>query len=525
MSSHFYTEHRPTHSLQLYARTPLNTRKMITTPLTFGIELEFLAIFLTSIVWPNPRYSEDLSGGCGAAIYYALLRAGIPATGWQPEDEGFQDDAAPYTRWAVDTDCLRLSPAEEALLPDGFEVESIELTSRVFNFQTPSWFHEIGRVLTVLARLETWTGCRFIANASTDLHVHVGNGVGSKIPLQTAKNVLMLLTAFERCFDEIHTINRIGFPQDYSFGFSHAPLSFFHTNNGSAADSTLFDWLAHIQYQNSYEGLGSLFTLPGGNAVFPDIVEKSTYGHNSSANIENLFEDEEMERYEEQLTGTIEFRQHTGTLDLLDIVAWVSLTVRLVDYSAEVSDMEMLTLCARGVDVSFGLQGVLTAIGCHPDLLAHYRGDGPFGLAMIGTATGAIQSSKLDLLLAQNEIEQGQRSDPQAVRATIASKSYGLDPAISMVSVPVEAIQRYFQVAVLNVSSRIAPGTMLTDSQHIVSPAKSCVLKHLSELYRGKAHEMSYEAELAATGPVALFARSAEMVKDADAIMEMESEA
>ncbi|KAK5675332.1 hypothetical protein LTS10_012098 [Elasticomyces elasticus] len=482
---------------------------MTTTPLTFGIELEFLAIFPTSIVWPNPRYSEDLSGGCGAAIYYALLRAGIPATGWQPEDEGFQDDAAPYTRWAVDTDCLRLSPAEEALLPDGFEVESIELTSRVFNFQTPSWFHEIGRVLTALARLETETGCRFIANASTGLHVHVGNGVGSKIPLQTAKNVLMLLTAFERCFDEIHTINRIGFPQDYSFGFSHAPLSFFHTNNGSAADGTLFDWLTHIQNQNSYEGLGSLFTLPGGNAVFPDIVEKSTYGHNSSANIENLFEDEEMERYEEQLTGTIEFRQHT---------------VRLVDYSAGVSDVEMLTLCARGVDVSFGLQDVLTAIGCHPDLLAHYRGDGPFGLGMIGTATGAIQSSKLHFLLAQNEIEQGQRSDPRAIRAIIASKTYGLDSAVRMVSVPVEAIQRYFQVAVLNISSRIAPGTMLTDSQHIVSPAKSCVLKHLSELYRGKAHEMSYEAELAATGPVALFARGSETVGDADLIMETESE-
>ncbi|KAK4927827.1 hypothetical protein LTR49_005453 [Elasticomyces elasticus] len=459
---------------------------MTTTPLTFGVELEFLAIFPTSIVWPNPRYSEDLSGGCGAAIYYGLLRAGIPATGWQPEDEGFQDDAAPYARWAVDTDCLRLSPAEEALLPDGSEVESIELTSRVFDLKTPSWFHEIGRVLTVLARLETETGCRFIANASTGLHVHVGNGVGSKVPLQTAKNVLMLMTAFERCFDEIHTINRIGFPRDYSFGFSHGPLSFFHTNNGGTPEGTLFDWLAHIQNQNNYEGLGSIFTLPGGNAVFPDIVEKSTYGHNSSANIENLFENEEMERYKEQLTGTIEFRQHT--------------------------------------DVSFGLQHVLTAIGCHPDLLAHYREDGPFGLGMIGTATGVIHSNKLDLLLAQNEIEQGQRSDPRAVRATIASKTYGLDSAVSAVSVPVEAIQRYFQVAVLNISSRIAPGTMPTDSQQIVSPAKSCVLKHLSELYRGKAHEMSYEAELAATGPVALFARGSETVEHDELIMETASE-
>ncbi|KAK4896393.1 hypothetical protein LTR27_005605 [Elasticomyces elasticus] len=434
---------------------------MTTTPLPFGIELEFLAIFPTSIVWPNPQYSDDISGGCGAAIYYALVRAGISATGWQSEDEGFQDDAAPYTRWSIETDCLSLSPAEEALLPEGFEMESIELASRIFDFRSSDWLDEIRTLLEVLARLELQTGCRFITNASTGLHVHVGNGANSKVPLHTAKNVLMLLMAFERCFDEIHTANRIGFPEACDLNFSRAPLSFFHTHNDSTADATLFDWLANIAQKSTHHSLGSLFYLPGGNAVFTGIVEKRTYGHNSSVNIENLFEDEEMQRYEGQLTGTIEFRQHTGTLDLLDIVAWVSLTVRLVDYSAEVSDTDMLTLCARGVDLSFGLKDVLTAIGCHADLLTHYCEDGTLGLGTIGTAANALPSSKLDPLLAQNEIEQAQRSDPRAVHAIIDTKNYGLEEAVNVVSVTLAATQRYLQVATSNVSSSFAPGTML----------------------------------------------------------------
>ena len=85
-----------------------------------------------------------------------------------------------------------------------------------------------------------------------------------------------------------------------------------------------FDWLANIEGVSTYEDLGDFFTCLRPYAG----PEWDMNGHHSSLNFDNLFPSEEMARYEEYLTGTIEFRQHAGTLDLLEILAWITVEKR-----------------------------------------------------------------------------------------------------------------------------------------------------------------------------------------------------
>lgn len=477
--------------------------------LTFGIELEFIALYAKTYKWSHPQY-ETVAGtietGAGGAIFWALLQAGIPATGWEPDY--WANDAESYSRWTVESDSLWLSKGEQELLPAGYKQESIEISSPIFRLGADDWQVQIRAVFDVLAHVEASTGCRFIANASTGFHVHVGNGAGQKMPLETAKKILQLTTAFERVLDQLHASNRIGMPGDYCIHFSNAPLSFFHQNNGfNTPDAVLFDWLASIEGQSSHEGLAELFRLPGGDAKFPGITEKIDYCHNSSVNVENCCEDVDAERYASDLKGTVEFRQHTGTLDLLDILAWTSLTVRLAEYCHEVSDMEFLALCAQGVDTGFGVRDLLSAVGVHGDVVEHYLGEGFIGaMAADGTTSRARRSTAAELapLLLQNEEEQAQRSSPEAIAAAIATKAYGLDPKVRVSNVPAEAIPRYYQAACTTAAANVGH---FMPPESIASLGKWYMLKYLANLYRGQNYSAAAEALMAEAGPVAYFGR------------------
>ncbi|TKA69060.1 hypothetical protein B0A55_09678 [Friedmanniomyces simplex] len=464
-------------------------------PLTFAIELEFLALFHPSTTWPTPDDAPEVDDGCRGAIYWALLDAGIEANGWQPEIDDSQDEEPSYSRWSVGSEFRVLSSADEVLLPPDYMIEAIQLTSPVFDACTKSWEGDIRQVLNNLAQMETDTGCRFMCNASTSFHVRVGCGVGNKIPLQAAKNLLMLMTAHERFLDRIHAPDRICYPTGLFFDFCHAPLSFFHANNRKDASTTLFDWLANIQDVQTYDGLDPLFALPGGEAEFPGIGEKSTYSLNSTVNVENLFADEDMDGVEDPLTGIIEFRQHTGTLDRIEIAAWISLTVRLVQYSAGVSDVDLLTLCTQGADPSFGLNGLFTAWTVQ---------------VIRPTAASSILCSL------KNRAKEAERVKFVVKRIDIAFKDCGLDQAFNVVMIPEGAIPRYLQDA----TRFCAEQGMCMTPEEIRSAARGYVLRHLGMLYRGEDFVVHDEAIMAETDASVYFGRWPRSGKGDGGVME-----
>ena len=235
---------------------------MTTHDLTFGIELEFICLRPKTDFDIDPFESHGT--GTGPLIYRTLLDHGIPATGWE-EDDSIDVQWPSHSRWRVEIDELFLSKSEQELLPEDWTFEPVELSSRKMHFFLDDWRSEIATVLRALRHVET-SGCRFITNKSTGFHVHVGNN-SRRVSLMAAKNAFEIVTAFERLFDELHTVPRIEIPDSRPHAHCYYPPSFFHTYGQAYDDqqdtrsSPMFERLANIEAVRSYEELGALFSV------------------------------------------------------------------------------------------------------------------------------------------------------------------------------------------------------------------------------------------------------------------------
>ncbi|KAK3113209.1 hypothetical protein LTR53_009722 [Teratosphaeriaceae sp. CCFEE 6253] len=448
--------------------------------ITFGVELELIA------AWPKPamgdmdEYDElEPFSTPSQAIYYGLTGAGVPVTGHEPGYALLDRRAQAFTHWAVKEDVMLLSAAESAALPEQYLVESVELASRKFDLLRDDWRGEIAKVLGVLRNLED-SGCRFFTNKSTGFHVHVASSAQG-VPLRTAKNVMLLATAFERCFDELHAANRIAYPKRFrpsctSIGdFYHTPLSWWHLNNGKceSGDAMLYDWLASIEAQQTFADLNAICSVPYQTAMEKGIFIRPTYGHSSSYNLDNLYAFAPGGR----VTGTLEFRQHAGTLDFLEIVNWVLLTTSM------------------GIDRDFGLRDIFSAIECPADTVNHFapEEEGESAIGFLGTGTAGVAVEDLDALLAHNDAEQSVRLSAQTREAVIAEKDYGFEPEVNVVHVPVGAIERYYHDAWTKLRGAY-PAVDLRDSACGTSAVCWGVWQRLARDYKG---EVGSQAEAA----------------------------
>lgn len=459
--------------------------------LTFGIELEFICLHPDSF-WSDDQKSTFSSDdeyeeyGAGPAIYKALTDRGVPAVGYESFDD-LQDHVPSYSSWRVETDALHLSEAEANLLPPGWEVEAVEISSRKLHFLRDDWRAEIGVVLQVLKEVED-RGCRFITNSSTGFHVHIGRDGGEFIPLRVAKNVFQLCTAFERLIDELHASQRIELPEEEPECHYYFPLSFFHTYGSQfvpekgTKSSLLLDRLQRIEQAQTYEDVGSFFTI-----LRPEVGlhEPVVTGHNSTVNFDNLFPAPELGRYAEHLTGTIEFRQHAGTLNYLSIVAWVTLTSQIVEYCTVAGTSDFLDLVIRGVDPEYTLDDLLKEIRCSADVYDHYRNDAIIGVLGDGAGlTGGRIETPVDGLVEQNDYESERRASQTVVKAAIDHKLdtglYGIDRTIPEVSLLMSMASAALQQALV----RAQASGIDTGSEEGVSLVRADVLGRLAQLYR-----------------------------------------
>lgn len=433
----------PSFSLVKPARLSISPNTDFTMPLdklTFGVELEFICIRPDGL-FNHDVYSDDPDVGneaptAGPFIWHCLNQNGIPAVGWEDPDTEDEVEWPSHSRWRVESDCLKLSEEEYAQLDWDWSVEEIELSSRKFDFHRDDWRGEIQAVLDVLRAIEA-RGCRFVTNNSTGMHVHVGNDK-YPIPLPCAKNVFQFATAFESLLDQLHPITRTDIPADLSEGRNTLPPCYFHMLSSNIFDAhipgespALFHRLANIETAVTYKDLGSFFTVDRSrwNSPIP------TTGHNSAYNFDNLFPDHSAGRYAETLTGTIEFRQHAGSLDFLEITAWICLVCRIVDFCSTVDSEDMIKLCLHAVEPDYALDDLLNDIFCPIDLIEHFTEESHLIGFLPRRGMPALPEMEEALaVMEQNEFEQEQRHGAKSVKAFIDYKSfsgfYGLDPAV-----------------------------------------------------------------------------------------------
>lgn len=184
-------------------------------------------------------------------------------------------------------------------------------------------------------------GCLILTNQHRGLHVHIGFG-DKFVPVDICKNVFQILTALERCLDQLHTSLRIMPGDGVSFDNSkhfNAPLSCFHSHSASDlgvdGTPTVFDWLREIEMCESHEDISRMFVVELPSATGYRLID----GHSSVLTLDNC--DHSGLANEEVATGTVEFRQYEGSLDFAEVDAWIMLTATLVHYCDNASGRDV----------------------------------------------------------------------------------------------------------------------------------------------------------------------------------------
>lgn len=384
----------------------------MTDTLTFGVELEFIAVFRDDAF--TGKYESLLPQRreryvtVAQAIAWRLERCEIPAS-----------ESRTYDRWYIHSDDLTLSPDESRAVPSGYRQDHLEISSRILNYRD-DWQKELGHVLNVLHWMRGRFNCEFLTNASTGLHVHIGDTQGHS--LDTAKRIMQVATAHERNIDKLHSEDRIpclmAHPgPDLNNNFNGLPLyaglSFFHRANEQDTGSTLHA-MRRIESKRSFAELGDLCRVL--------YVGRKMHGHRCTLNVDNLYPDPNASRHADPPTGTIEFRQHAGDLDLPEIVSYVKMLANLTAFCKDAEDAKIVDLLARrprGVNPGFGLDDFLKFIGCDSSLVGHFCNRQPRALT---EACNPLLQALVDV----NDRESARRRDPSTVDAAIELKADAL---------------------------------------------------------------------------------------------------
>ncbi|KAK5173313.1 uncharacterized protein LTR77_001994 [Saxophila tyrrhenica] len=390
--------------------------------LTFGIELEFFAV-------------HDGSRNAGITIFERLDAAGIPVTGHESDGalQEYRLKFEPYQRWNVHIDFQELTDTERSLLPDGWIVEPIEISSRKFPFSSPDWKSEVANVLQILREIEH-EKCRIITNENF-------------MPLRTCKNVFQLLTAFERHIDAYHLPERFMPPALFNppdvvhAQRYHLPPSVFHrtscdsqTDTHRIDDRLLILRLGDIENTRIIEQVMKIFILG-----IPNEHGRVTCGHNSSINFDNCSKQNPIMFGEEKYipTGTIEFRGHAGTLDLLTILKWIAFTTHIVQYCHNTPDAEFMYFLTGGWDSGFTLCNLLSALNLPPEVFFdHANAHALIGVLPPIQTAAPVPAPEIAPLIQQNSADYARRSNPLANASAIARKRadkwYGIHPTLDV---------------------------------------------------------------------------------------------
>jgi hypothetical protein len=406
--------------------------------MTFGFELECIAVYPMELFEDDDRNAQ---GDTITALSLAFMDRGIKSTGHENIDDEECWDLnfeSSYSRYCVkDEGGLYLSTKEREVLPSQLMdhmIQPLEVSSRLLSFESGTWKEELATVLGAFDDLRA-KGVRFITNSSTGFHIHVG--FGSEImPLRTAKSVLQLCTGFEDRLDALYSTSRIdentstNAPPGRHFNASLA--WHFKNNEKTELGSNIFHWLTSIEEASSFEELGNFFR----NHI-PNCSRK-TSGHYSTLNLDNLYAPpyvsqgpDDSESTSEPI-GTIEFRQHGGTLDFEAIVAHILLKQTMVSCCHTSTDKEFLQLFAHISNPTFRLSDLIRAIGGSEELLRYHEErrsyvtvqakDADYQRTIEGLQNGEFDFCPLVKLGAQASVEDHERNNWPAVSNRINAK-------------------------------------------------------------------------------------------------------
>ena len=289
--------------------------------LTFGVEIEFLLTYVRT-----PELMEKLKRYPEFSLVETYLEQDrerekivnhLRTLGLPVNDVGSKD----YAQWTVEKDgsvCEQewdeYHPVGNASLPTRIEFANgrhvdltpegrrlvrfcpVELISPVRPFNMAALEEVQTTLRAIVARFPVFT------NQSCGLHIHIGNQ-DKGFPMQTLKNFSTLTTTFERQVNQIHPRNRL------ESVFCHL-------------ETTAFDPLEREPWRMAFL-IDELPDLESYIKLFGTLrYDRSVFDHYWCYNVNNLGL--------QQSKRTIEFRQHTGTLDSDRVILWAIFAASVV---------------------------------------------------------------------------------------------------------------------------------------------------------------------------------------------------
>ncbi|KAF2454840.1 hypothetical protein BDY21DRAFT_365865 [Lineolata rhizophorae] len=229
---------------------------------------------------------------------------------------------------------------EQQLIPDKFDSDvknkviafSVEVRSRVMDLCDPDWKEEVKTVIDKIT--EHFDGhtsddpFRLLINTwRSGMRVHIGKGPMSSqyFTHRTVQNFTKFVTAFERFIDEAHTVSRISEKTALEVGPTVALQRCFFNEELPASQ-----WVAGSS--NSWIFLFTILSkIDKRRAKEPEDINDYFSAFQSPGSAYGL-SGPQTPMTRSEVLQTIKFRQHRGTLDVAEIVAWVHVAALIVDY-------------------------------------------------------------------------------------------------------------------------------------------------------------------------------------------------
>ncbi|KAK3704522.1 hypothetical protein LTR37_013805 [Vermiconidia calcicola] len=346
--------------------------------------------------------------------------------------------AMDHSRWTVEEDGSVVVTNEEIeALGDSaqfFHFYSIEVKSRILyhehNLRTTcgsrsdGHIHEISYTQefeAVLERLHSSFTSRdrrgratILLNRTCGFHVHVGNGKRG-FPLRTVKNVVSTYVANERAIDALHSTSRIGGtrlaldplavqtfamlhrhlePAAFNMPWSEHFIATTHWLRRHEAGLSRTDhaiphaYDAGVLYPESHlrDPHFAQAAVANNVAAWLEIVRlapdldklkelQSMKSHSSTLNLNNLAGQNDDAWGNMYQLNTIEFRQHAGTLDRVEVRAWLDTVVSIVHHAHNVTETDFAQLCSdqHWLSPTHRTSDLLETIGCSEGTVKHYK--------------------------------------------------------------------------------------------------------------------------------------------------------